>query len=63
MQQFPTAIAKLIQELGKLPGIGSKTAQRLAFHILSLDEQEVSALSESIIIAKKQPFFALSVVI
>jgi len=53
MQQFPTAIAKLIQELGKLPGIGSKTAQRLAFHILSLDEQEVSALSESIIIAKK----------
>ncbi|HHU53613.1 MAG TPA: recombination protein RecR [Clostridiaceae bacterium] len=53
MQQFPTAIARLIQELGKLPGIGSKTAQRLAFHILSLNEQEVSDLSESIITAKK----------
>lgn len=53
MQQFPTAIAKLIQELGKLPGIGSKTAQRLAFHILSLNEQEVSDLSDAIITAKK----------
>lgn len=53
MQQFPTAIANLIRELGKLPGIGSKTAQRLAFHILSLKEQEVSALAESIITAKK----------
>ncbi|MGB4609357.1 MAG: recombination mediator RecR [Saccharofermentanales bacterium] len=53
MQQFPTAIAKLIQELGKLPGIGSKTAQRLAFHILSLNEQAVSDLSEAIITAKK----------
>lgn len=53
MHKFPTAIAKLIQELGKLPGIGSKTAQRLAFHILSLNEQAVRDLSESIINAKK----------
>ncbi|MDI9490580.1 MAG: recombination protein RecR [Clostridiaceae bacterium] len=52
MQQFPLAIAKLIQELGKLPGIGSKTAQRLAFHILSLNEDSVKQLSDSIIVAK-----------
>ncbi len=52
MYQFPNPIAKLIQELGKLPGIGSKTAQRLAFHILSLEKQEAFALAESIIAAK-----------
>lgn len=52
MYNFPNPIAKLIQELGKLPGIGSKTAQRLAFHILSLEKQEALSLAESIITAK-----------
>jgi recombination protein recR len=42
----------LIGELSKLPGIGGKTAQRLAFHILSLDDKEAGALADSIVAAK-----------
>ncbi|NLJ95380.1 MAG: recombination protein RecR [Clostridiaceae bacterium] len=53
MYKFPNSIAKLIRELGKLPGIGSKTAQRLAFHILSLENEEANQLAESIVNAKK----------
>ena len=41
-------MARLIEELRKLPGIGSKTAQRLAFHILRADKQEAEALASSI---------------
>ena len=43
----------MINELSKLPGIGGKTAQRLAFHILSLSDKEAEALAESIVSAKK----------
>ena len=53
MKQYPRALNKLINELSKLPGIGGKTAQRLAFHILSLTETEANALAESIVSAKK----------
>ena len=53
MRQYPRALNKLINELSKLPGIGGKTAQRLAFHILSLSEREAEALAESIVSAKK----------
>jgi len=52
MRYAPT-IARLIAELGKLPGIGSKSAQRLAFHILSMPSDEVTSLSDSIINARK----------
>ena len=34
MTTYPTPLARLIQELSKLPGIGEKTAARLAFHLL-----------------------------
>ena len=44
---------KLINELSKLPGIGGKTAQRLAFHILALEESEATALANSIVNAKR----------
>lgn len=40
MRQYPKPLEILINELSKLPGIGGKTAQRLAFHILSLDERD-----------------------
>ena len=43
----------MINELSKLPGIGGKTAQRLAFHILSLSDREAEALSEAISAAKR----------
>lgn len=53
MKQYPRALNKLINELSKLPGIGGKTAQRLAFHILSLTDSEANSLAESIVDAKK----------
>ena len=54
MAQYPRPLGRLIGELSKLPGIGGKTAQRLAFHILSLDDNEAKALADSIVAAKRQ---------
>ena len=53
MRQYPRALNKLINELSKLPGIGGKTAQRLAFHILSLSDREAESLAEAIVSAKR----------
>lgn len=53
MRQYPKPLGKLINELSKLPGIGGKTAQRLAFHILSLDDKEAGALAQAIMEAKQ----------
>ena len=53
MRQYPRPLNKLINELSKLPGIGGKTAQRLAFHILALEESEATALANSIVNAKR----------
>ena len=53
MRQYPRALNRLINELSKLPGIGGKTAQRLAFHILSLSDKEAEALAEAIVGAKR----------
>jgi len=46
-------VAKLISELGKLPGIGYKSAQRLAFHILSMPPEEVKTLSDALLVARE----------
>lgn len=54
MKQYPRPLAKLIGELSKLPGIGYKTAQRLAFHILSLDDMEAKNLADAIVKAKEE---------
>lgn len=53
MKQYPKPLSRLINELSKLPGIGGKTAQRLAFHILSLSDGEAEALAHSITDAKR----------
>lgn len=53
MDYYSRQISKLIQELSTLPGIGTKSAQRLAFHILNMPEEEVKSLSEAIIEAKQ----------
>jgi len=53
MKYYAKSLTKLINELSKLPGIGSKSAQRLAFHILSLDNSEAGALAAAIIEAKQ----------
>ena len=52
MIKYSKSLTKLIAELSKLPGIGGKTAQRLAFHILSLSEEEAFLLADSIKEAK-----------
>ena len=52
MKQYPRPLGRLINELSKMPGIGGKTAQRLAFHILSLSDEEAGALAASITDAK-----------
>jgi len=45
---------RLIHELAKLPGIGPKTAQRLAFHVLKLTEDEVAKLAEALVEARRR---------
>ena len=53
MEYFPVPVAKLIEEFSKLPGIGKKTAQRLAFHVLDMNNEDATDLAKSIVYAKK----------
>lgn len=53
MREYPRPLNRLVNELSKLPGIGGKTAQRLAFHILSLSDQEADNLADSIVGARR----------
>jgi len=51
---YAAPIARLIEELTKLPGVGPKTAQRLAFHLLFRPREEVRKLAEAIVQAREQ---------
>ena len=51
------AIARLVNQLSKLPGVGRKTAQRLAYHIIGLPEAQVRELAAAIFNGKKQIHF------
>ena len=53
MDYYSSQISKLIQELSSLPGIGAKSAQRLAFHILNMPVEQVEELSSAIVDARK----------
>jgi len=53
MEYFPAPLEKLVEQFASLPGIGGKSAQRLAFHILSLSEQEAQEFADAIVNAKK----------
>lgn len=53
MQYFPAALERLSEQFGKLPGIGSKTAQRLAFHVLSLPREDAEAFADAILNARR----------
>ena len=53
MDYYSSYITKLIEELGRLPGIGSKSAQRLAFYIISQPEEQVKHFAETILSAKE----------
>lgn len=52
MNYYGNPLSRLIEELSRLPGVGRKTAQRLAFHIINMPESSVQNLSNSIIEAK-----------
>lgn len=51
--QYPAPISNLIDEFKKMPGIGPKSAQRLAFYVLSITENETEKLSKSLLEVKK----------
>jgi len=51
--RFPAPLVTLIRELGRLPGIGPKSAQRLAFHLFNRPESEVEALAHALLDAKR----------
>ena len=53
MHFFPAALQNLSDQFARLPGIGGKTAQRLAFHILELPLEDAQAFADAIIEAKK----------
>lgn len=53
MQYFPVSLQELTDQFARLPGIGGKTAQRLAFYVLSLPMDEAQAFADAIITAKQ----------
>jgi len=53
MQFYGGPIARLIEEFARLPGIGGKSAQRLAFHIIHMQTDRVEGLAEAILNAKR----------
>ncbi|TDA68639.1 MAG: recombination protein RecR [Clostridia bacterium] len=53
MLDYPEPIARLVTALNRLPGIGPKTAQRLAFYLLRAPEEEAGALARAIVAARK----------
>ncbi len=57
MYPYPRPIARLIEELSRLPGIGPKTAQRLAFYLIGSPRERTSALASSIIDAKDKTVY------
>ena len=52
MQYFPAALQELADQFARLPGIGGKTAQRLAFHVLELPMADAKAFADAIVDAK-----------
>lgn len=53
MRTFPAALERLTEQFARLPGIGGKTAQRLAFYLLSLPEEQTQDFADAILDAKK----------
>ena len=53
MEYFPPALEKMVEQFARMPGIGHTTAQRLAFFVLSLPENEVEQFAQAILEAKR----------
>ena len=56
MPAYPRPLARLIEELEKLPGVGPKTAQRLALHLLAASQEDAEALAQAIVEVKQRIF-------
>ncbi|ACV08080.1 recombination mediator RecR [Jonesia denitrificans] len=54
---YEGAVQDLIDELGRLPGVGPKSAQRIAFHILSADSDDIARLTQAIVEVKRRVRF------
>ena len=54
MNYFPAALQDLADQFARLPGIGGKTAQRLAFYVLSLPLEEAQGFADAIMAAKRE---------
>ena len=52
MPYFPAALEKLVEQFARIPGVGRKSAQRMAFFVLSLPEKEAAAFADAILTAK-----------
>ena len=52
MEYFPPALETLVEHFARLPGVGTKSAQRLAFHLLSVSEEEAAGFARAILDAK-----------
>ena len=52
MDYYSKQISKLIEQFSRLPGIGPKSAQRLAFHLINMPEEQVKELADSMIDAR-----------
>ena len=57
MDYYGSNIQRLIEALKCLPGVGAKSAQRMAFHITAMPEEEVKALADAIVSARKNVRF------
>lgn len=60
MDYYGSSIARLIESLSSLPGIGRKSAQRLAFHIVTMPEEQVQSIADSLVDARKNVHFCKS---
>ncbi len=54
MSLYSPSVAEMIEQLEKLPGIGNKSAQRMAFYLLNRDQEEVEAFCDAILKARKE---------
>ncbi len=54
MDYFGSPVTRLIEELSRLPGIGRKSAQRLAFHVIRMPKEEAQALADAILSARTE---------
>ncbi len=52
MDYYGSQVTKLIEELSKLPGVGAKSAQRLAFHIINMPPEQVQGLADAMVKAR-----------